>query len=267
VTPKTAIVHGNTLMWESNWAIDDQAAKKPGWSIVVHSFPSAVPCDFVSWLPSDLATYHPAIVAIETAGGNTSSCMLDANGNQLPIGSDAYYAKERVDINSFFEIATTSGSRVVFIASPPFVDRGLNAASPAITAIAKVLAASYPGVSASSKPRNSVSNAGTGTATKPCLRTDTATMGCAADGTIPVRTTAAGPQYGLHFRTEGLPPVFPWWCAACSSGEHRRGTAAVNTVVSPPAPILPTVLVGTAAAVEEQALIFRPRLKSRTHAT
>lgn len=262
-SPQTAVVYGDSLTYESVTKIIDQFAKKPGWTQHWHAFPGFALCDFLAWLPDDLAAYHPSVVTVEAAGNYTRPCMLDANGNQIDPASPAFLAKYRADMNSFFATATASGAAVVWIAAPPMLDNAWNTRINAMTKLAKQVAASYPGVSVSTYPRNQVSNAGVYTATKPCLPTETATQGCgsAGAGQIWIRTIV-GTQTGIHFCPAGLDSAYPYRCLPTSgtnysSGEYRWGTAIADTAVKPPAPIRPTVRATVKAATEGQPLQFK----------
>jgi hypothetical protein len=94
-------------------------------------------------------------------------------------------------------------------------------------------------VSISGAARTALSKSGKYTATKPCLATETAAMGCdLVTNQIAVRTVV-GAQTGLHFCPGGLPSEYPWDCATYSSGEYRWAKAEVNAIVKPPKPILP----------------------------
>src|SRR5690349_25003993 len=83
VKPKVALVYGDSIAFESSWAMSQRFAEKTGWTYQPHMYPGFAACDFLGWLPADLAAYHPTVVAIETAGNFTRPCMLDANGDQL----------------------------------------------------------------------------------------------------------------------------------------------------------------------------------------
>ncbi len=236
VTQKSALVYGDSLTWESYWQIQSKFATKTNWTFQNFSFPDTAPCDWLTRLPNDLATYQPTVVAITTAG-NASSCVKDADGNSLDINTAGYYAKYEQDINSMFSQITATGAKVIFFKAPPFTDPARNAAVPKIFSIAKTLAANYHGISVSGAIFNALSTNSKYASYKACLTTETAAMGCSG-GKIPIRTLT-GTQAGLHLCPAGLPADLPWFCLAYSSGEFRFGNALVNTVFAPPAPILP----------------------------
>ena len=234
VVPKSALIYGDSLTWESTWEINNVFAPKKGWTVNVHSFPATAPCDWLGWLPTDLATYHPTVVSFTSAGNPSSNCMT---GDALTIGTDAYYAKYTQDINDMFAQVTATGAKFVYIAGPPFGDPVRDAAVIKINAIAKQLAANYHGVSYSNAARVALSKNNKYTDYLPCLRTETAAQGC-SNGLIAIRTLT-GLQAGLHLCPQGLPSDFPWFCTTYSSGEFRYGRAIANTTATPPKPILP----------------------------
>lgn len=259
-TPKTALIYGDSLTWESQWQIRTYFATKTGWTNVIHGFPGTAVCDWIPTLSQDLATYHPSIVGIETAGNYTRPCMLDANGNQLAWGSDAFYAKYKADLDTFFATVTATGAKLVFMTAPPMLDPSWNTSIIGLQKVATQLAAAYPGVSVSAGPRNAVSATGVYQAYKPCLTTETAAMGCdVSTGQIPIRTIS-GIQTGVHLCPTGLTDTFPFACATYSSGEYRFGRAEASTVVTPPAPIRPTVVLSAVSGVEGTSFDFKPTL-------
>ena len=58
------LVYGDSLTWESANFIQ----QRMGNEVFVHSFPASAPCQWVTWLNQDLATYHPKVVGIISAG-------------------------------------------------------------------------------------------------------------------------------------------------------------------------------------------------------
>ena len=274
VTPKSALIYGDSLTYESRAWVTQEFATKAGWVQHPHQFPGFALCDFQAWLPADLAAYHPSVVAVESAGNTTRPCMLDANGNQLDPTSDAFFAKYHADMHAFFKAVTDTGATVLWVDAPPMLNTEWDSRILKLEAVAKEVAASYPGVSVSTVPRNQVSNAGKYTATKPCLRTETVAQGCGlpGPGLIWIRTVV-GIQTGIHFCPGGLEAGVPYPCDAdegndlrqrgvpmgYSRGRHHRQTSAP--------PILPTVNLMRKAAVEGQPLMFTPKLKFPYRAT
>lgn len=239
LTPRTALMFGDSLTYESRFQIAARIALKTGWTVRTHSFGYTAPCDWLGWLPADLATYHPSVVGILTAGNaGARPCMTDSSGNAIPAWSDAYYAKYRADLDAFFATATATGAKVVFFSAPPFADPAWNAAAKQITLIATDLAFHYHGVSIDAAVRTQLSNNGQYIATKPCLTTETPAMGCGTDSRIPIRTLPGLIDSGLHLCPTGLQPGTFGVCSVYSSGEYRFGRAVANGLTAPPPPKL-----------------------------
>ncbi len=239
ITPKTALVYGDSVTWESRIATANQFKLKKGWTYTNKSFPGTAPCDWLVNLQSDLATYQPSIVAIETEGNNTRPCMLDANGNVLPKDSQAYFDKYTADLGSFFAQVTASGARLLFVKAIPMKDTTWNNAVNKLNTIGTTLAGQYHGVSVTASPRNAVSASGKYIDYKTCLSTEVSAGYCGTDGKIAIRTLT-GTQAGIHLCPSGLNAGYPYSCPdAYSSGEYRFGKTLANLIVSPPAPVLP----------------------------
>jgi hypothetical protein len=251
---KTALLYGDSLSFESTWAIRPAA----GWTDIPIEYPGTAPCDWTSELVRDLATDHPSVVGVEFAGNVTRPCMLDADGNQLVQGSDAFYAKYRADLTTFAAAVTETGARFVFIVPPPMLNATWNSAIIGLEGVERDIAAAYPGVSVTVGPRNAVSANGTYEATKPCLGTETAAMGC-TDGRIEIRTDV-GSQTGVHFCPTGLDSGYPYRCDEYSSGEKRFGSAISGALARPPAPIRPAVTMVKVTGTEGSTFSFRPTL-------
>jgi len=234
---KFAVIYGDSLTWESAWEMDNVFAGKTAWGSYVHSFPATAPCDWLGWLQGDLATYHPSVVTLTTAGNVSTNCMLDANGVPLVMGSDAYFAQYRQNLNDIFAQVTATGAKMVYMQSPPFKDPIRNAAVIQINSIAAQLAASYHGVSISAAARAALAKNNKYTDYKPCLPAEKTTPDC-VNGQIAIRTIT-GIQAGLHLCPQGLPDAFPWFCTTYSSGEMRYGRAIATATITPPKPILP----------------------------
>jgi hypothetical protein len=264
--PRYALIYGDSLTYESRASVAQEFSKL-GWPDAQHEYPGFALCDFQQWLPADLAAYHPSVVAVESAGNFTRPCMLDANGNALDPSSDAFFAKYRADMHAFFKTVTDTGASVSWIVAPPMLDPEWDARIVKLEAVAKEVAASYPGVSISTAPRNHLANSGHYTATKACLKTETVAQGCGlpGPGLIWIRTVV-GPQTGIHLCPGGLGstagfPCLPTNGITYASGEYRWGSAVADTTVKPPKPILPTLNVSAKAAVEGRPILFTPKLK------
>jgi hypothetical protein len=236
VQPRTALVLGDSIIFESRFAIADQLALKGGWTLASHSYPSTAPCDWIAWLAQDLERYQPSIVVIETVGNFSRPCMA-VNGVAPARGSAELRARIAADLETLVAMATATGAKVLIVRGPPMLDATWNSDVTAIGAISVEIARRYPGVSVTGAPRSAVSASGRYVATKPCLATETPAMGCdPATGRIAVRTVT-GPQKGVHLCPIGLADGFPYACTVYSSGEARFGKAVANAIVKPPAPL------------------------------
>lgn len=235
--PKTALVYGDSLMFESRFQIASFLGAKPGWTLWTHTWPGSAPCEWLEWIDNDLAAYRPSVFVIETAANRTAPCLGDSNGGVVPPpNSAAYYDKYRADLATFFEKVTNAGAKVVFVKAPPFTDSVRNTGAKQIGVIATELAAGYPGVSISAAARNAVSASGKYVSHKNCLANETAEMGCSA-GKIAVRTLS-GQQAGLHLCPDGLADTYPFACRSdYASGEVRWGKSVATVIVKPPPPV------------------------------
>lgn len=239
ITPKTALVYGDSITWESRYATANQFKLKKGWTYINKSYPGTAPCDWLVNLQTDLATYQPSIVAIETEGNNTRPCMLDGNGNVMPKTSEEYFSKYTSDLSAFFAQVTASGARLLFVKGIPMKDTTWNAAVTRLNTIGVALAGQYHGVSVTASPRNAVSASGKYVDYKKCLANEVSAGYCGVDGKIVIRTQI-GSQTGIHLCVSGLNAGYPYNCPdAYSSGEYRFGKTLTNVIVSPPAPVLP----------------------------
>ncbi len=235
----TALIYGDSLTWESTPSLNQQLSSQPTWKARVHSFPATAPCLWRDWVAEDLATYHPKIVVLTTAGNSynpTYPCMVDPTGQPIEMGSPEYYVKTREDLDVIFSAVTATGAQMVFDVAPPMLDPVREEVVVQTGVIATELAAEYPGVSIAPYVRDALSSDGGYTDTLPCLPGETEAMGCSA-GIIPVRTTS-GTQAGLHLCPGGL-PTYPWFCDTYSSGEVRFAGALLQSILTPPPPVMP----------------------------
>ncbi len=229
VTPKVAVIIGDSLTYESRFQIASRMALRPGWSQFTYGVILSAPCDWLAILPTMLA-HNPSIVGLMTAGNtNGSACMT------APTGSAAYYAQYRADLNTLFAAITATGAKVVFQASPPFTDPARNTAVKQLKTIATELAYLHHGVSIASSLRTALSANGLYAQTKPCIATETLAQGC-VNGRIDIRTRPGLIDSGLHLCPTGLQPGTFGVCAVYSSGEFRFARAMVNSLVAPPPP-------------------------------
>lgn len=233
ITPKTALIFGDSLTYESRYQIASRFATRAGWTQNTHSIIGSAPCDWIPALATDLALYHPSVVGLLTAGNTLglNSCMTAAGG------TPEFFAQYRADLATIFQMVTATGARVVFFASPPFANATRNADAIQITKIATELAYQYHGVSIALSVRTALSASGKYTDTKPCLATEPATVGCNA-GRIAIRTLPGFSDSGLHLCPAGLPAGTFGICSTYSSGEYRFARSMVANLVSPPPPKL-----------------------------
>ncbi|HTZ08578.1 MAG TPA: hypothetical protein VMB72_05885, partial [Acidimicrobiales bacterium] len=207
------LVYGDSLTWES---ADDIRARM-GSQVVVRSYPGTAPCQWLGWLPADLAAYHPKVVGIVTAG---NPCPGQTMGT-LP-----YFLQYENDVAAMFSTITASGARVVFFDAPPMLDPVRETFVAQFPVFAQALAAEFPGVTVSDAIAAALSSDGAYTSTLPCLPTERVGRGCVG-GRITVRTTV-GLQAGLHLCPTGLPAAYPWKCPTYSSGEYRFAKAVAS---------------------------------------
>lgn len=234
-TPATALVYGDSIMFESYWTLYGKFNAKKGWTAYMHAYPGFALCDWQDELEQELALYHPQIVSIETQGNTYTNCMRDSNGNLPAYGSQAWKDKYRADFNKFFATATAAGSKVLYFKALPRGDG--NPAYKALDSIAQQEAGKFHGVSISAKARNSVTKTGKFTWTKKCYAFETAAMGCnAATNQITVRNPD-----GIHLCPVAYPTneSFLAGCSVYSGGAYRFGKTMFAATISPPAPILP----------------------------
>jgi hypothetical protein len=236
-TPKTALVYGDSISFESRFAITNEITLHVGWTVATHTYPGTAPCDWIPWLATDLVTYHPSIVSVETAGNWTRPCMVDATGAPLSPGTPAYYSRITADLSTMFQMITATGARAEFIDGPPMQDKAWNLRIKTIDADALALAKSLHQISIAGNPRVAVSASGAYTAYKTCFADETAAMGCTG-GKIAIRTIT-GAETGIHFCPDGLGDSYPYVCDMYSSGEFRFGRSLARSLTNPPKPRLP----------------------------
>ncbi len=228
-TPKTVLVYGDSLTWESFPDMQTFAAPHIR-SITLEngSLFATAPCVWSQELPAAITQYHPAVVTIETVANPYNSlapCEVDSSGNPLVPGSAGFYANYQANLATMLADATAAGAKVVLFEGPPIEDSSWNADVTGVIAIEQRLATQYPGVVIDATPRLEVSKNGAYEAYKHCLTFETATDGCVGRQ-IPIRTIA-GPQTGIHFCPGGLEATWPGLCPTYSSGEYRWAKATV----------------------------------------
>ena len=231
--PKAALIYGDGLVYESRFQILNRFALRPAWTVDVLAFGYFAPCDWLRFLPADLAAKHPSVVGMLTAGDTGATpCMKDAAGAPIPFGSAAYYAKYREDLDALFAAITAAGAKVVFFSAPPFSNPARTVATERITSIATELASRYRGVSIAGSVRTALSDHQLYTTKQACLATETSAMGCDASGLIAVRTLPGLFDAGLHLCPTGLQPGTGGVCSVYSSGEFRLARAMTDTLVA-----------------------------------
>ncbi len=216
VPARRALIYGDSIMWESS----GQAVQHlRTWGVLNAAYPGYAPCDWLPRVASDLATFRPTVVAVETVGNLCAGTVRD---------TPAYYAQYTADLTTITQEVSATGAHLVFIAGPPIADPTWDQAVTNIIAIETQLATQYPNVTVDDSARNAVSNQGIYTGYLPCQTGDTRARGC-TNHLIAVRTVT-GPQTGLHLCPPGLAMTFPFACPVYSSGERRFGTAVAATI-------------------------------------
>ncbi len=231
--PRSALIYGDGIAYESRFAILKWFMLRPQWTVNVLSFGYFAPCDWLRFLPAELGTKKPIVVGMLTAGDTGATpCMKDAAGLAIPLGSDAYYARYREDLDVLFAVITRTGAKVVFFDAPPFANTARSAATERITSIATELAAQYSGVSVSRSVRSALSEDGRYAATLVCLPFETPAMGCDASGRIAIRTVPGLPDSGLHLCPTGLKSGTSGDCSVYSSGQFRLAEAMASVLIA-----------------------------------
>ncbi|HUY22483.1 MAG TPA: hypothetical protein VMV22_09075 [Acidimicrobiales bacterium] len=209
--PKTAVLYGDSLLWETTKALMKDIRKDVGWRVVVRAVPATAPCDWLPQLQRDIARFRPTLVGLESAGASWTRCMIDpATGGHYIDTTPAWVDKYTYDLDAFFRTVTGSGVRMMFIAPPPTAL--FTAVSDDLVAIADVESAKFPGASVARAPALAVTVGGKFTWTLPCMGDEGTRKGCES-GRIAVRNSD-----GLHFCPR------PWGrnvCPGYSSGEMR----------------------------------------------
>ena len=113
---KSALIYGDSLMYEARPTVDQLFSTKSAWTALVRAWPGIPLCYWNdNWIDSDLVTYKPNIVSIETHGGVAGPCMESAGGGQMVQGSQEFYDKYRADMNSFFSKITSTCPKIDFL--------------------------------------------------------------------------------------------------------------------------------------------------------
>jgi hypothetical protein len=225
VPPGRALMIGDSLTFESAGPFFGQVLKHKGWAASVHAIGGSAPCDWVTWLPTDIATFHPTTIGIATVGNWwPSACMAGIEPN-----SPEYWAKYRADIGTLIAQAQAAGSHVVLFSPPPMLDPMRQTISKQLTVELKALATQYH-VGFAGGIRSALGGAKY-TPYKGCLPGETAAMGC-VNATIAVRSLPPASDAGLHLCPVGLLTTPNLQCPMYSSGEVRFGQQAGNALVA-----------------------------------
>jgi hypothetical protein len=232
-TPKTALIYGDSLTLEAAPIVAARFAPRSAWRVVVKSIPGVALCEYAASLASDLTTYHPTVVTIETHGG-TNSPVTGCFDQTLVRDSPDYYARIRADIDGDFSAVTATGAKVVFFATPPDKSAISEVEQDTITGIALSEAGHFHGVSVSKAGRSALGGS-KWRGTMNCLATELALPDCVG-GKIIVRAPDT-----VHFCPAGYVDYWAFFtgCTVYSSGALRYGRAMANVTISPPKPVLP----------------------------
>jgi len=223
--PKTVLMYGDSILFESTPVITHAFAGKAAWNVRIRGLPGSAPCDWLPQLTSDLRHLHPDIVVLETMGNDLTACITRASPTR---GSPAYFRKYTADIRTYFAGAKKAGAHVLFVQPLPVVKERFTKILGRLTNIAKAEAAEFGNVTISGATRRALAEADKFTATKPCLAGESASMGCnKATSRIVVRA----PDH-LHLCPTGYPTDASFFagCPVYSSGSVRYGKALASAV-------------------------------------
>jgi hypothetical protein len=231
--PKIVAIYGDSLVWESTAQAQLHFGSR--YQVVSRAVPNTAPCDWIPQLESDLATLHPAVVEVATAGATNGSGSCEQNEQNSPEMLADYEAA----LTTITQHVTATSAQLVFVEDPPFLDPARNATGIQIAADELALAYQYPNVSvytAARKALSTTTNGGYETYAK-CLRTETVANGCdPATKLIAIRTTT-GSLAGVNFCPDGN--ISSTGCDEYSSGEVRFG-GYLTTAAQRPKPLYGT---------------------------
>lgn len=230
-TPKTALIYGDSLTLEAKPVIVAKFAPKTSWRVRVQAIPGVALCEYTASLTADLAQYHPAVVTVETHGGDLdpiSGCYPDGMVRDSP----EYYEYYRGQLAAIFTVVRATGAKMVFFATPPDKSAASQLEQTTLTAIAYEEAAKVPGTSIAYGGRNALGGK-TWRASLKCLVAEVGLLDCVG-GRIPVRAPDT-----VHFCPAGYPDFFSFFagCTLYSSGALRYGKALAAATVVPPKPV------------------------------
>jgi hypothetical protein len=118
--PPRIALYGDSLGMEAG-PYFTYLAGQAGASTLVRTYGGLSPCDFLSDMATDAASWQPTAVVLEFSGDNFTPCM---DGD--PIGSQQYYAKYQSDLQSAIDIFRPAGTEVFIVGLPYDESAGLN---------------------------------------------------------------------------------------------------------------------------------------------
>jgi hypothetical protein len=102
--------------------------------------------DYFNWpqeLSSDLGTVHPQVIVV-MMGANDPQDFLGPP--DVPFGTTAWNTEYTQRVVSFMQLATSTGSKLIWVSLPPMQDPGLNAKVQVINLLQRSAAAQVPRV-------------------------------------------------------------------------------------------------------------------------
>jgi peptidoglycan/LPS O-acetylase OafA/YrhL len=226
---KLVFAYGDAVLGESREALFDALPTSTGVRLTTSAQPFAAVCDMTAWLKRDLAVRHPALIVLETTGGDSTPCMRDASGKQIARDSPSFYAKFEADVTKFFSTARAAGAPILVTASPPQVFKRSIDQQSRLSSILVKIAQRFPGTIYTNLARDAVGGS-KWTATLPCLASERTRADCHA-GRIAVR----GPDR-VHFCPTSYASLsaFASGCKVYASGAVRYGRAIAEAILAGP---------------------------------
>ena len=224
-TTRTALLLGDSLTTET--APDFVAPS--GWRLVFDAYPGIAPCDWLDGPTPNATTFldeHPAVVLIETAANDFTRCMR-VRGHLPKLGSAQFITEYERSLTTLFEMARAVDARIVLLSPPPLLVPSRS------SALIKIMlwAIDDEHVFVATGPRFAVSSHGLFRLRLPCLRGETAVMGCVG-GLIAVRTVDS--HFHLHFCPWSDDIVTGFTCSVYSSGQERWARATMHVLAGLP---------------------------------
>ena len=218
VPPRVAL-YGDSL---GNEAGEDfsSLAQAAGASAFVRAFPGTAPCDWLSEMSVDDASFHPTAVVLLFSGANFTPCM-----SGYAFASPQYYAKYQTDVQAAIDLFRSDGAQVFLVGLPYDESPTLSANVANLNQLYASMAAANTGVDYVDAGQ-SVMAYGSFTWTLPCLPGEPCT---GPSGTNVVRAPD-----GVHFCPNGDSTQVDYFteCTVYSSGAFRFATAMLNPVLN-----------------------------------